>query len=80
MVEDDDFRCFETELNCFVDNLAGYIAQGADFDEVTTGDEFYEEMEEALGGPWCDHFEQEEWAEHIRDMIEERLSDNTCLE
>ena len=64
----------EAELTEIADNLAGYIAQGADFDEVTQSDEFYEEVDKLLDLFAGYGLDREDVAERIRTMVDEQLA------
>lgn len=66
--------CLEAELTEIADNLAGYIAQGADFDEVTHSDEFYEEVDKLLDLFAGYGLDREDVAERIRTMVNEQLA------
>lgn len=66
--------CLEAELTCIADNLVGYIAQGADFDEVTGSDEFYKDVDKLLDLFAGYGLDREDVAERIRTMIEEQLA------
>lgn len=66
--------CLEAELTEIADNLAGYIAQGADFDEVTHSDEFYEEVDKLLDLFAGYGLDREDVAERIRTMVDEQLA------
>lgn len=66
--------CLEAELTCISDNLAGYIAQGADFNKVTTSDEFYEDVDKLLTLFAEYNLDREDIAERIRTMIKEQLA------
>lgn len=66
--------CLEAELTAITDNLAGYIAQGADFNKVTTSDEFYEDVDKLLKLFSEYNLDREDIAERIRTMIKEQLA------
>ena len=66
--------CLEAELICIADNLSGYIAQGADFNKVTTSDEFYEDVDKLLDLFTDNNLDREDIAERIRTMVKEQLA------
>ena len=66
--------CLESELTDITDNLAGYIAQGADFNKATTSDEFYEDVDKLLTLFAEYNLDREDIAERIRTMIKEQLA------